>query len=165
MGAGRLRIIRQLLAEAAAIALAGTALGMLIAWKGLALIVSWLPTNSFAAESVIAMNVPVLLASAALAVVTVIVTGMWPALQLSRPDLPRVTQARPVGGDGLVQVLVGLRRGHLRERHLLVHLGDLLLGFELTDRDELLLFARPCLDRERPRVRGLRRGRLQRRLR
>ena len=66
---------------------------MLIAWKGLALIVAWIPTNSFAAESVIEMNLPVLLVSTALAVVTALVFGVWPALQLSRPDLARVTQA------------------------------------------------------------------------
>ena len=93
LGAGRARIVRQLLTEALAIAIAGTAFGVLIAWKGLALIVSWIPTNSFAAESVIAMNVPVLLASTSLAVVTAVVFGVWPALQLSRPDLARVTQA------------------------------------------------------------------------
>ena len=101
LGAGRGRIVRQLLTEAAAIALAGTAFGVLIAWKGLALIVSWIPTNSFAAESVIEMNMPVLLASTALAVVTAIFFGVWPALQLSRPDLARVTQtsARRVMGS------------------------------------------------------------------
>ena len=93
IGAGRGRIVRQLLTEAVAIAIAGTAFGLLIAWKGLALIVSWIPTNSFAAESVIEMNLPVLLVSAALAVVTTVVFGVWPALQLSRPDLARVTQA------------------------------------------------------------------------
>ena len=71
----------------------GAALGVLIAWKGLALIVAWVPTNSFAAESVIEMNLPVLLFSTALAVVTAIVFGVWPALQLSRPDLGRVAQA------------------------------------------------------------------------
>ena len=93
IGAGRGRIVRQLLTEAVAIAIAGTAFGVLIAWKGLALIVSWIPTNSFAAESVIEMNLPVLLVSTALAVVTAVVFGVWPALQLSRPDLARVTQA------------------------------------------------------------------------
>ena len=71
----------------------GAALGVLIAWKGLALIVAWVPTNSFAAESVIEMNLPVLLFSTALAIVTAIVFGVWPALQLSRPDLGRVAQA------------------------------------------------------------------------
>ena len=93
LGAGRARIVRQLLTEALAIAVAGAALGMLLAWKGLALIVAWIPTNSFAAESVIEMNVPVLLFSTALALATAIVFGVWPALQLSRPDLGRVAQA------------------------------------------------------------------------
>jgi predicted permease len=93
IGAARGRIVRQLLTEAAAIAIAGTVLGVLFAWKGLALIVAWIPTNSFAAESVISMNVPVLLASTALAVVTALIFGLWPAVQLSRPDLARVTQA------------------------------------------------------------------------
>ena len=93
LGAARVRIVQQLLTEALVIAVAGAALGVLIAWKGLALIVAWVPTNSFAAESVIEMNVPVLLFSTALAVVTAIVFGVWPALQLSRPDLGRVAQA------------------------------------------------------------------------
>jgi predicted permease len=93
IGASRLRIVRQLLTEALVIAAAGAVLGMLLAWKGLALIVAWVPTNSFAAESVIEMNLPVLLFSTALAVVTALAFGVWPALQLSRPDLGRVAQA------------------------------------------------------------------------
>ena len=103
IGAQRGRIVRQLLTEAAAIAVVGTALGVLIAWKGLALIVAWIPTNSFAAESVIEMNLPVLAVSAALAVVTAVVFGAWPALQLSRPDLARVTQASTRRVQGSVQ--------------------------------------------------------------
>ena len=101
LGAARVRIVQQLLTEALVIAVAGAALGVLIAWKGLALIVAWVPTNSFAAESVIEMNLPVLLFSTALAVVTAIVFGVWPALQLSRPDLGRVAQtsARRVIGN------------------------------------------------------------------
>jgi predicted permease len=101
LGAARARIVQQLLTEALVIALAGAVLGVLLAWKGLALIVAWIPTNSFAAESVIAMNLPVLLFSTALAVVTAVVFGIWPALQLSRPDLGRVTQtsARRVAGS------------------------------------------------------------------
>ena len=101
LGAARVRIVRQLLTEALAIAVVGAALGVLIAWKGLALIVAWVPTNSFAAESVIEMNLPVLLFSTALAIVTAVVFGVWPALQLSRPDLGRVAQVsarRVIGG-------------------------------------------------------------------
>ncbi len=93
LGAGRRRIVQQLLTEALAIAVVGAALGVFIAWRGLGLIVAWVPTNSFAAESVIEMNVPVLVFSTALALITAIVFGVWPALQLSRPDLGRVAQA------------------------------------------------------------------------
>jgi predicted permease len=101
LGAGRVRIVRQLLTEAMAIAAVGAALGIVIAWRGLGLIVAWVPTNSFAAESVIEMNLPVLLFSTALAVVTAVIFGVWPALQLSRPGLGRVAQvsARRVIGS------------------------------------------------------------------
>ncbi len=93
LGAGRGRIVRQLFTESLAIAVAGTALGILVAWKSLAFIIAWLPSNSFPAESVIEMNLPVLLFSASLAFATAIVFGIAPALQLSRPDLARVVQS------------------------------------------------------------------------
>jgi putative ABC transport system permease protein len=93
LGAGRGRIVRQLFTESLAIAVTGTALGILIAWKSIALIIAWLPSSAFPAESVIAMNLPVLLFSAGLAFATAIVFGIAPALQLSRPDIARVVQS------------------------------------------------------------------------
>jgi predicted permease len=93
VGADRFRMIRQLLTESLAIALAGTFLGVLLAWKSLSLIVTWLPQNSFPAESVIKMNLPVLFFSAGLAFATAIVFGLSPALQLSRPDVGRLMQS------------------------------------------------------------------------
>lgn len=93
LGAARGRIVRQLFTEAFAIALAGASLGMLVAWKSLALLIAWVPANSIPAESVIEMNVPVLAFSAGLAFVTAIVFGIAPALQLSRPDVGRVVQS------------------------------------------------------------------------
>ncbi len=93
VGADRFRMIRQLLTESLAIALAGTSLGVLLAWKSLSLIVTWLPQNSFPAESVIKMNLPVLLFSAGLAFATAILFGLSPALQLSRPDVGRLMQS------------------------------------------------------------------------
>ncbi len=92
LGAGRGRIVRQLLTESLTIAVAGGTLGVLIAWKSLSFMASWLPANSFPAESVIEMNLPVLLFSTTLAVATAIVFGISPALQLSRPDVARVMQ-------------------------------------------------------------------------
>jgi putative ABC transport system permease protein len=93
VGADRFRMIRQLLTESLAIALAGTFLGVLLAWKSLSLIVTWLPQNSFPAESVIKMNLPVLFFSAGLAFATAILFGLSPALQLSRPDVGRLMQS------------------------------------------------------------------------
>jgi putative ABC transport system permease protein len=93
VGADRARMIRQLLTESLAIALAGTSLGVLLAWRSLALIIAWLPQNSIPAESVIKMNLPVLLFSAALAFATAILFGLSPALQLSRPDIGRLMQS------------------------------------------------------------------------
>jgi hypothetical protein len=49
------------------------------------------------------MNVPVLLSSIGLAFATTIVFGLWPAVQLSRPEIARLTQtsARRVAGSAL----------------------------------------------------------------
>ncbi|MGC2417274.1 MAG: ABC transporter permease [Candidatus Acidiferrales bacterium] len=101
VGASRRQMIRQLLTESLSIAAAGTILGVGLAWKGLALITAWLPEHTFAAESVIKMNVPVLLFSIGLAFATTMVFGLWPALQLSRPDLARLMQSstRRVSGS------------------------------------------------------------------
>ena len=108
IGAGRMRMIRQLLTESLGIATTGALLGVLLAWRGLSLLVATLPENSFPAESVIRMNVPVLLFSVALAFVTSIVFGLWPALQLSRPEIARLMQSssRRVAGS------VGARQSH-----------------------------------------------------
>ena len=101
VGASRWQMIRQLLTESLSIATAGTFLGLLVAWKSMALITAWLPQNTFAAESVIKMNAPVLLFSIGLAFGTTVVFGLWPALQLSRPDLARLMQSssRRVSGS------------------------------------------------------------------
>jgi predicted permease len=108
IGAGRMRMIRQLLTESVGIATAGALLGVLLAWKGLALIAANLPEFSFPAESVIKMNVPVLLFSVALTFATAIVFGLWPALQLSRPEIAGLLQ----GSSRRVAGSVGARRNH-----------------------------------------------------
>jgi putative ABC transport system permease protein len=108
IGADRFRIIRQLLTESLGIATTGAVLGILLAWGGLSFLVARLPENSFPAESVIKMNIPVLLFSVGLAFATAIVFGLWPALQLSRPEIARLmqTSSRRVAGS------VGARRSH-----------------------------------------------------
>jgi predicted permease len=92
LGAGRPRMIRQLLTESLTIALTGTVLGTILAWRSLALLINWLPQDSVPAEAVIRMNIPVLLFCVGLAFVTAVVFGLSPALQLSRPDIARLMQ-------------------------------------------------------------------------
>ncbi len=108
VGAGRLRMIRQLLTESLGIATTGAILGVLLAWRGLSFLAARLPENSFPAESVIKMNVPVLLFSVALAFVTAILFGLWPAMQLSRPEIARLMQS----GTRRVMGSVRARRSH-----------------------------------------------------
>ncbi|HKD08851.1 MAG TPA: ABC transporter permease [Bryobacteraceae bacterium] len=93
LGAGRGDIVLQLLTESLLVALTGAALGVAIAWRGLTLIASFFPQGSIPAESVIRMNVPVLLFSVGLACLTAFAFGLSPALQLSRPDIAALMQS------------------------------------------------------------------------
>ena len=108
VGASRLRMIRQLLTESLAIASIGAAIGILFAWRGLSVITALLPRNAFPSESVIGMNAAVLGFSIGLAFIATIVFGLWPAVQLSRPEIARIMQtgARRVAGS------VNARRTH-----------------------------------------------------
>ncbi|HTW48339.1 MAG TPA: ABC transporter permease, partial [Acidobacteriaceae bacterium] len=101
IGASRQRIIRQLLTESLLLSLTGAALGVLLAYRLLAIIVSMLPQNSFPHEAAIRINLPVLAFSVGVALLTGILFGLWPALQLSRPEVGQVMQSstrKIVGG-------------------------------------------------------------------
>lgn len=101
IGASRGRIIRQLLTEALMLSLIGAALGLALAYRSLAVIVANLPEDSFPHEAAIHINVPVLLFCVAAAVVTGIIFGLSPALQLSRTEVNQVMQSstRKTTGD------------------------------------------------------------------
>ena len=92
IGASRPRIIRQLLTEALLLSLTGALLGVLLAYWALAMIVEMLPKYSFPHEAAIQINLPVLLFSVGAALFTGILFGLWPALQLSRPEVSQVMQ-------------------------------------------------------------------------
>jgi predicted permease len=68
-------------------------LGILLAYKTVAVIVANLPEFSFPHEAAIQINLPVLLFSVAIAVGTGVLFGLWPALQLSRPEVSQVMQS------------------------------------------------------------------------
>jgi putative ABC transport system permease protein len=93
IGASRSRMIRQLLTEALLLSLTGAALGVLLAYRALAIMIALLPKYSFPHEAAIQINLPVLIFSVAIAIFTGIVFGLWPALQLSRPEVSQVMQS------------------------------------------------------------------------
>ena len=95
IGASRWRIVRQLLIEAIVISCAGTALGVAASYW-LAKLPLFLSPDSFPAESVIRINAPILAFSVALALVCGIVSGLVPALRLSRHDSARMLPGRGV---------------------------------------------------------------------
>jgi putative ABC transport system permease protein len=101
IGASRSRIIRQLLTESLILSLSGAALGVAIAYKALAWIVVNLPPNSIPHEATYRINVPVLLFSVAVALATGILFGLWPALQVSKPNVSQIMQSasRRVSGS------------------------------------------------------------------
>jgi predicted permease len=101
VGASRLRIVRQLLTESLVLALSGAALGVLLAYRTVAFIVTLLPEFSFPHEAAIRINLPVLGFSVALAILTGVVFGLSPAMQFSRPEVSQVMQAstrKVIGG-------------------------------------------------------------------
>ena len=101
IGASRRRIIRQLLTESLMLSITGATLGVVLAYEALHVIVALLPQYSFPHEAAIQINLPVLFFSVALAMLTGILFGLSPALQMSRPEVSQVMQSstrRIIGG-------------------------------------------------------------------
>ncbi len=93
MGASGFRIVRQLLTESLLLAVAGAGIGVFLAYQSLGLIVARLPEYSFPHEADFHVNLPVLLFSVGLAVLTGVFFGLFPALQLARPQISQTIQA------------------------------------------------------------------------
>jgi predicted permease len=93
IGASRGRIIRQLLTEALLLSLTGAGLGLLLAYRAVTVIAANLPEFSFPHEAAIQINVPVLVFCIVIAVGTGVLFGLWPAWQLSRPEVSQVMQS------------------------------------------------------------------------
>lgn len=101
IGASQSRIVRQLLTESLLLSLTGAGLGLVLAYKTIAVIVANLPEFSFPHEAAIQINLPVLIFSIVVAVTTGILFGLWPAWQLSRPEVSQIMQSntRKTTGD------------------------------------------------------------------
>ena len=96
IGASRWRIVRQLLVEAVVISCTGAVLGVAASYW-LAQLPMKLSPDSFPAESIIHINLPILAFSVALALLCGILFGLVPALRLSRHDPARMLPGRQIG--------------------------------------------------------------------
>jgi putative ABC transport system permease protein len=86
LGAGRLRLLRQLLTESALLSLLGAGLGLLIAYWGVQLLVK-LATGILPRANEVTLDGRVVLFTFGLALVTAMVFGLAPALQATRADM------------------------------------------------------------------------------
>jgi predicted permease len=117
LGASRWRLIRQLLLESLLLALSGAGAGCLVAYGGIKALVAAIPDNTIPAESVIGLNVPVLLFSLSVAVFTALLFGLAPALHMVRPDIVEPLKDSGKGVSG------GFRHGKLRSSLVVVEVA------------------------------------------
>jgi len=87
LGAGRARLVRQLLTESLLLALAAGAVGTLFAYVGLPAMLSLVPPGTIPDESEIALNLPVLGFALLVSALASLICGLAPALHTSGRDL------------------------------------------------------------------------------
>ena len=85
LGAGRWRVMRQLLTESVLLALVGGTLGLLLALWGVDVLVALSPKNLISGEEV-GLSLPVLGFTFGISLLTGIVFGLWPAFEAARSD-------------------------------------------------------------------------------
>src|SRR5262249_42222900 len=99
LGAGRGRLVRQLLTESVALACAGGALGLLTAYLSLPVMLAWLPLDLLPRLDEIRVDSTVLVFTSALSLLTGVVFGLAPALIASRDTSIHAPQQRVDSGS------------------------------------------------------------------
>jgi predicted permease len=119
LGAGRTRIVRQMLTESMLLSLAGGAVGLAIAYAGRSILWSFRPPFIEDSGIDLALDSHVLLFTLGVAILTGFIFGLVPAVKASRPDLMETLNAGGRGGT------IGWQRDRLRS---LLVVGEMALA-------------------------------------
>ena len=119
LGAGRTRIVRQMLTESMLLSLAGGVVGLAIAYAGRSILWSLRPPFIEQSGIDLSLDSRVLLFTFGVAILTGFIFGLVPAIKASRPDLMEVLKAGGRGGT------MGWRRDPLRS---LLVVGEMALA-------------------------------------
>jgi putative ABC transport system permease protein len=107
LGAGRTRLIRQMLTESVLLAVMGGALGVFLAYWGIQLLLAFAPDN-IPRLNEITIDPRVLGFTLAVSLLTGLIFGLVPALQSSRPDLSDALKEGVRGSSGGSRVVRNL---------------------------------------------------------
>ncbi len=129
LGAGRGRLVGQLLSESVLLAVIGAAAGLLLAWAGTRLLTNLSP-NILPRSKEIGLDLRVLGFTGAIAILTGLLFGLAPAIQMARTDL---NAALREGGRGNA---IGFRRNRLRS---VLVIGEVALALVLLSGAGLLM--------------------------
>ena len=122
LGARRLRLVRQLLAENLLICALGTGLGLLLAYGGIRVLRAAFRFNEVVAGIRFGLDNDVLMFTIALAILSLLVFGLMPALQLTKSSVqPALRESSRTGSAG---------NGRMRTRQLLV-VGEIAVSLVL----------------------------------
>jgi putative ABC transport system permease protein len=116
LGAGRARVVRQLLTESVLLAVFGGVLGLLLAWWGVELLLALSPRDVLDLGGV-GLNVPVLVFTLGVSLLTGVVFGVVPAFEASRVS---TSESLKEGAKGTT---AGKRGGRLRGAFVVVEIA------------------------------------------